>query len=125
MILPAGCDDLSVIECRYADGSGNLYRVGGGSEKMIEYIPVKPEFSSSGLYDGGAPVTRSLTGEQYGLIVSGFKRSFAARSSHIANRVKMSGLVVIRDRRGERSIILAPRSKEQADIEKLLKSVTR
>ncbi len=34
----------------YGDGNGNQYII---EQDSIEYIPVKPKFSSSGIYDGG------------------------------------------------------------------------
>ena len=34
----------------YGDGNGNQYFI---EQESIEYKPVKPKFSSSGIYDGG------------------------------------------------------------------------
>ncbi len=34
----------------YGDGNGNQYII---EQDCIEYNPVKPKFSSSGIYDGG------------------------------------------------------------------------
>lgn len=46
----------------YADGSGNLWKI---TANQVEYIPVKPENSSSGTYSGGEPFEVSITLTQF------------------------------------------------------------
>ena len=41
----------------YGDGNGNQYII---EQESIEYNPVKPKFSSSGIYDGGDHVKKKL-----------------------------------------------------------------
>jgi hypothetical protein len=43
---------MSTSTYQYADGSANVYRIKPDS---LEYIPVKPEESSTGMYSGGEP----------------------------------------------------------------------
>ncbi|MFW9877172.1 MAG: hypothetical protein ACFFG0_29125 [Candidatus Thorarchaeota archaeon] len=45
---------------RYLDGNGNEYIINEKSKIIIEYIPVKPIFSSSGLYNGGDYVKKEI-----------------------------------------------------------------
>jgi len=46
----------------YVDGNGNQYII---EQDGIEYNPVKPKFSSSGVYDGGNHVKKKITQHQY------------------------------------------------------------
>ncbi|KKL89333.1 hypothetical protein LCGC14_1915730, partial [marine sediment metagenome] len=46
---------------RYLDGSGNQYYIQDDMRKTIEYMPVKPLSSSSGIYDGGKYVKTEIT----------------------------------------------------------------
>ena len=125
LFILSGCEETGVTEYRYADGSGNTYRIGDNRTRRVEYMPVKPETSSSGIYDGGAPATKKVTEAQYALIVSSFNRAIAANSSHIKNRVMMSGMLAVRGPRDEKTYILAPGSKERIDIEKILTEIIK
>ncbi|GAG85526.1 unnamed protein product [marine sediment metagenome] len=46
----------------YLDGNGNKYII---SNELIEYIPVKPFFSSSGVYNGGDYIKKEISEIQY------------------------------------------------------------
>ena len=75
----------------YGDGNGNQYII---EQDSIEYNPVKPKFSSSGIYDGGDHMKKKITKQQYNKIASIFKEAIANEASHIKNRVKMSGVIL-------------------------------
>ena len=106
----------------YGDGNGNQYIV---EQDSIEYNPVKPKFSSSGIYDGGDHVKKTITRLQYDKMVSIFKKAMANKASHIKNRVKMSGAITIREGDFETSCILSPNSEELNQIEKILKDTIK
>ena len=78
------------ITINYGDGNGNQYII---EQDSIKYNPVKPKFSSSGIYDGGDHVKKKITQHQYNKIASIFKEAIANEASHIKNRVKMSGVI--------------------------------
>jgi hypothetical protein len=47
---------------QYADGSANVYIIKADS---LEYIPVTPEESATGMYSGGEPKKAVLTPEEF------------------------------------------------------------
>jgi LEA14-like dessication related protein len=106
----------------YGDGNGNQYII---EQESVEYTPVKPKFSSSGIYDGGDHVKKLITQLQYDKITSIFKKAIANKASHIKNRVKMSGAITIKEGNTVNSCILSPNSEELNEIEKILKDIIK
>jgi len=106
----------------YGDGNGNQYII---EQDSIEYNPVKPKFSSSGIYDGGEYVKKSISQQQYDKIASIFKEAIANEASHIKNRVKMSGVITIQEGNNVKSCILSPNSEEAKEIEKIVKDIIK
>jgi len=106
----------------YGDGNGNQYII---EQNNIEYNPVKPKNSSSGIYDGGDHVKKKITQQQYNEIASIFKKAIGNKASHIKNRVKMSGVITIREGNALKSCILSPNSEELNEIEKILKDIIK
>ena len=106
----------------YGDGNGNQYII---EQENIEFNPIKPKFSSSGIYDGGDHIKKKITPQQYDKIASIFNKAMANEASHIKNRVKMSGAITIREANAEKSCILKPNSEELNEIEKLLKNIIK
>ena len=104
----------------YGDGNGNQYVI---EQDSIEFNPIKPKFSSSGIYDGGDYVKKKITQQQYHKIASIFNKAMANKSSHIKNRVKMSGVITIQGGKGVKSCILSSNSEEMNEIEKILKTI--
>lgn len=102
----------------YGDGSANVYRV---TPTTIEYDPVKPKYSSSGIYDGGEPVLKNIATAAYKEVGELIATALANKAEHIEHRTKMSGSVTIRTATDTTSFILAARSKGQKDLEALLK----
>ena len=58
LFLLFSCQKRFHMTYQYADGSGNRYRL---HQDSLKYIPVKPEMSSSGIYDGGDPQSVHLS----------------------------------------------------------------
>jgi len=108
------------ILIKYGDGNGNQYVI---EQDTIEYNPVKPKFSSNGIYDGGDHVKKKITQHQYDKIASIFKEAIANEASHIKNRVKMSGAITMQEGNSVKSCILSPNSEELNEIEKILTTV--
>jgi len=106
----------------YGDGNGNQYII---EQDNIEYNPVKPKFSSSGIYDGGDHMKKKITQHQYNKIMLIFKKAIANEASHIKNRVKMSGAITIQEGNTVKSCILSPNSEELNEIEKGLKDIIK
>ena len=106
----------------YGDGNGNQYII---EQESVEFNPVKPKFSSSGIYNGGDHVKKLITQQQYNKITSIIKKAIANKASHIKNRVKMSGAITIREENVVNSCILSPKSEELNEIEKILKDIIK
>jgi len=103
----------------YGDGSANVYTV---TPTTIEYDPVKPEFSSSGIYDGGEPIKKAITTDQFETITAAMEKAFASKSEHIKNREKGTGSVSIYGKQTA-SFILARGSAAKRELEAALKKV--
>lgn len=103
----------------YFDGNGNKYII---SNEVIEYIPVKPDISSSGVYNGGDYTKKDISEIQYKKLAISLNVAIKNKKSHIRNRVKKSGLIVIHEKNKEKVYILSPDSEELSKIENLLKN---
>ena len=106
----------------YGDGNGNQFVI---EQDSVEYNPVKPKFSSSGIYDGGDHVKKTITQQQYDKIASIFKKALANEASHIKNRVKMSGVIMFQEGKVVKSCILSPNSEELNEIETILRNTIK
>ena len=104
----------------YADGSANLYII---SSDSLEYDPITPEESSTGIYSGGEPKTVSISTEQFKSISQLFDKALANKAVHIEDRMKTSGAISIIKGDVRTQIILAPGCAEKEAIESLLKQI--
>ncbi len=109
--------------CRYLDGSGNEYIINNEAKITIEYNPVKPLQSSSGIYDGGDYVKKEISEIQYDKIISTLREAIENRDIYINNRVKGSGMIILQEEDKEDVYILEPGSKEIDNIEKSLQNI--
>lgn len=105
----------------YADGSGNTYILTEQNRKMLEYIPIKAKESSSGVYDGGSPVKKQITDEQYAAILSAIEKAIQNKSIHIEQREMRSGYIKVQKDSEKSVYIIAPNTVEQFEIERVLK----
>jgi len=107
----------------YLDGSGNQYNIQDDMRKTIEYIPIEPLNSSSGIYDGGEYVKKGTTIPQFNEIKSILIKATLKKEIHIKDRVKMSGMIIIHDKGKRKAYILDPYSEEKHLIEKKLREI--
>ena len=105
---------------KYHDGSGNTYLIKGQGKKTIEYIPIKPEFSSSGMYNGGEHVKKEISEKQYDEIIVFMDEAIRNKTIHISSRIKTSGMIVVKDADSENKCLLSAKSKVLLEIENLL-----
>ncbi len=103
----------------YSDGSGNTWTV---SPTTVDYNPVQPETSSSGIYSGGKNYTKAITTEQFQLLKMAVSAALADKEAHITNRVKGSGYIESYTENAVVKIIISPDSKHREIIETILKS---
>ena len=104
----------------YHDGNGNRYII---KNEDIEYIPIKPSQSSSGFYDRGDYVKKEISKLEFNQISSVLLEAVKNKESHIKNRVKMSGRIVVLEGDNKNSCILNPYSEEKDKIEKTLRDI--
>ena len=104
----------------YYDGSGNGYIIEKAESITIEYNPIKPEFSSSGFYDGGDYVKKEITTSHYEEVLALFNKAILKNDEQVENRMKGTGIVAID---GEDKCKLAMNSKIKDIIEEKLKSL--
>lgn len=104
----------------YADGNGNVYTI---TSTTLGYSPVKPEDSSSGTYSGGVPKSIALTPDQFVVISAVLTKAVDNTTSHISERVMMSGVVSVINGNNKKRYIITPGAIEKKDIELALKNV--
>ncbi|NJO88926.1 MAG: hypothetical protein HC831_08195 [Chloroflexia bacterium] len=104
----------------YSDGNGNYYKI---TVDSIIYNPITKEMSSSGLYDGGDPVEKSITKVEFLAIRNEFEAIFNKKEIHIQHRMKTSGRLAVNKGQSNEKQVIIKRSDEQEKLEKLLKSL--
>ena len=109
----------------YADGNNNKYVIKNEGDLSLEYLPMTPSLSSSGIYSGGEPVKKAINEIQYKRLTALFNEAIDRTESHIKQRVMMSGAIDIIDGIGKRSCIIAPRSEILIKIEKTLLKILK
>ena len=114
------CKQDKDTEYSYADGSGNAYIITATS---LEYLPVEPANSSSGIYDGGDYKKIELSKDQYDHIRQLLETAVLNTNVHTTDRIKTSGMIIINSNGKKKVIIIKPNCKEQLEIEAYLKSI--
>lgn len=77
------------------DGAGNKYVI---TENSLEYVPIKPMQSSSGIYDGGDYVKRKLTADEYKSVVEIVTKAIVNDESHTDQRAKGNPTIMVDDK---------------------------
>ena len=103
----------------YTDALGSTYTLQPDS---LSYDPIKPQFSSSGMADGGDPAACALTSEAYQGIKEKFDAAIAAMDQHIQNRIKGCGSIVVGSGTDSKAYFIAMDSPHKAALEAALKS---
>ncbi len=107
-------------EYKIADGSGNQYFI---TTKEIEYIPVKPENSSTGMYSGGEYVKKTITPEQYSELVKKVEAVEENKQLRIKDRIKGSFAISIVHGAKEKSFLVNRGGTEISALEQYLKQL--
>lgn len=85
---------------RYHDGNGNGYRFWKTTRKesaRFEYLPVKPEGSSSGIYSGGVPKKGLLAAKRVRELWQRIGKLAADTSLHAASREMGTGAFTLKE----------------------------
>lgn len=117
LILTA-CMNTSTYQ--YADGSANVYILKSDS---LEYIPIRPEESSTGFYSGGDPKKVAVTLEECRTMRAMLEAAKEKHEIHIPDRIKTSGMITTFSGDEKTQFILTPGCKEITEIEAELKKL--
>jgi len=91
----------------YHDGSGNAFRArDDGSGAHYEYLPVRPEHSSTGRYSGGSPKRGPLSEATVSALWDRARTLEADTSLRAEHRAKGTGALALRDAAGTRELII-------------------
>ena len=104
----------------YADGSGNRYIL---SPTSLEYDPITPEESSTGMYSGGDPKTINISAEQFSAAQTVLESAINNTAIHIPDRIKSSGAISVSDRNEMKGYVIQPGCAEKIAIEKTLNEI--
>lgn len=77
----------------YTDGSGNMFAITNAERITIEYHPIKPLYSSSGIYDGGEPLNKEVSISAYESIITLLNDAIDDKKNHLKNRIKTSSII--------------------------------
>jgi hypothetical protein len=113
---------MKTISYQYGDGSGNQYII---SNDSIEYIPVKKEFSSTGLYDGGEYVKKGISISDFEKISNEVNSLFNSKHLHIDDRIKTSGIITIMENKKMEDSAIIKNSENKDRFENLLKNLIK
>jgi flavodoxin len=104
----------------YYDGSGNQFKI---ETQSLEYIPIEPMESSSGIYSGGEPYKIEITAEQFNQIQNLFEKAFKSKKEHSKERAKLTGMLSIEKNSEKKICILLPNSETKKNIELFLRQL--
>ena len=91
----------------YHDGNGNAYHLrDAGSGAMFEYLPVRPEHSSTGRYSGGEPRSGPIDASTAAALWAQIATLEADTALHITERGKDTGAFSFRDATGDRGFTI-------------------
>src|SRR5262245_15146860 len=87
VVVMGSCMRQNQGEILYADGCGNRYLI---SPQRVEYTPVKPAESSTGMYDGGDPAIVSIGVDDHRELKERIDAAVQNRSAQMPDRIKGS-----------------------------------
>jgi hypothetical protein len=109
------------IEISYSDGNSNEYLI---KPEVINYIPVSPENSSSGIYSGGSAVVMDINPDNQQFNMAFIKAIKLKENKDIVleSRPMGSGLIKLKFKNSEMSVIIKDCS-ELSEFEDYLKQL--
>lgn len=114
--------NLNKMVLEYSDGSGNFYKI---TKDSISFKPISREMSSSGLYDGGEPTKNEITQKDFKKVYHEFETIIKNKKVQIPNRIKTSGLLIIKEEGAKKKVVIIKKSDEQRHLESMLKELLK
>lgn len=100
----------------FTDGNNNKYEI---YKTKLNYIPVKKENSSSGIYSGGEPQKVEIDKSKYSAIEKLIKRVLKDKQYHLANRLMGCGTITSK----QKTIFISRESIHLNNLEQYLKQI--
>lgn len=113
---------MNTTTYQYADGSSNVYILKPDS---LEYIPVRPEESSTGFYSGGDPKKTVLSPEEFRHVSTLLEAARRKLEIHVSDRIKNSGQITTLSGTKKTRFVIKPGCKEMTEIETELKRLLK
>ncbi|TFG14210.1 MAG: hypothetical protein EU535_03725 [Promethearchaeota archaeon] len=107
----------------YIDGNGNKYILQNEGKLFIEYVPIKPDLSSSGVYNGGDYIKKVINSQDWDRMILIFNEAIRNKENHIQNRIKESGMILFQEKNKKKTYIIRPNSEVLLKIEQFLQRV--
>lgn len=123
IMLFSQCKDEKIkMNYTYVDQNNNRYYI---SQFTIDYRPIKPSESSSGVYDGGEEKTVTLSELNYAEIVTLAEQILKNKYHENLKREMLTAVLYSKDQNdNKRSVILKP-SEKRTQFENLLKEALK
>ena len=92
----------------YHDGNGNKYTL---LRNILEYTPIKPAESSSGIYDGGNAFKKTLNAAQHQKLFNLFYKLVTDKTSHTNQNIKPNCSIILLEEEGNEEFIIKANNK--------------
>lgn len=109
-------DDLTEFD--YIDGNNNIYHI---SPRLLNYEPITPNQSSSGIYSGGHAVKKQLSNKNYQLLINTVQAALNNKTIQIKQRLMGSAMIVYDNKKT--TVLLKHDAKETQSLDLLLKTL--
>ena len=103
----------------YTDQNNNTYTI---TETSVEYDPITPAESSSGMYSGGEPWKKKIDNEVFYVIETWFNDINKDKTQHLKKRIKPSIVLSVKKGKKKEKVVIAKPNKEFDEYMKLLKT---
>ena len=103
----------------YTDQNNNTYTI---TETSVEYDPITPAESSSGMYSGGEPWKKKIDNEVFYVIETWFNDINKDKTQHLKKRIKPSIVLSVKKGKKKEKVLIAKPNKEFDEYMKLLKT---
>ena len=92
----------------YHDGNGNKYTL---LRNILEYTPIKPAESSTGIYDGGNAFKKTLNVAQQKKLFNLFYKLVTDTTCHTTQNIKPNCSIILLEEEGNEEFIINANSK--------------
>jgi len=104
----------------YVDGAGNRYSL---NDNQLEYNPMTPEMSSSGIYSGGQPFITKLEKIDLIKLIDVLERALWSKNDHTDKRTMGSGTLIKIIGNQRQSVYLSYKSNSINEIDKIFEEI--